>query len=329
MTVSNAPRGLFIWPAAILLTVGGLLFVSPTNGHSAQCKTDPAGLVRRRARRARRLIACYGELSKIRVPHQRRLSVPHLQLDLLTAFCHVRTCSVVGSDLLANFLCFLEQRFHLFLVGLPSDGVGLAIDLEAPVLSASFEVRDAALQVTVLFHQPLTLLRQILQLVSELFVVAAIRRKRTSYGCIVQSLFDLVQFTLERTGHFVVQRFSVLQYLVRIGYIFCRLCCSFSSDSCKATLPFHTLRCLESLTAFCRSSRDSASQCLTVSRADGRMASDEQRSHGIRTPRDEETDRGWSFVDSVRPNRSIRSEELKSLELPLDPGTMGIQTTLN
>lgn len=63
--------------------------------------------------------------------------------DLLAAFCHVRTCSVVGSDLLAKFLGFLEQRFHLVLAELPSDWVGLALDLEAPVLSSGFEVSGA------------------------------------------------------------------------------------------------------------------------------------------------------------------------------------------
>ena len=36
----------------------GLLFVSPTNGRSAKCKTDPAGLVGRKARTPRRIICC-------------------------------------------------------------------------------------------------------------------------------------------------------------------------------------------------------------------------------------------------------------------------------
>ncbi len=36
----------------------GLLFVSPTNGRSAKCKTDPAGLVGRKARTRRRIICC-------------------------------------------------------------------------------------------------------------------------------------------------------------------------------------------------------------------------------------------------------------------------------
>jgi len=40
----------------------------------------------RRARQARRLIACYSELSKISVPRQLRLPLPHLLLDAFTAF---------------------------------------------------------------------------------------------------------------------------------------------------------------------------------------------------------------------------------------------------
>lgn len=69
------------------------------------------------AGQARRLIACYGELSKVSIPHQGRLPVPHLLLDLLAAFCQVRLGSVVGVDLLAILFGLFEQRCHLLTTG--------------------------------------------------------------------------------------------------------------------------------------------------------------------------------------------------------------------
>ena len=42
----------------------GLLFVSPTDGCSAKCKTGPAGLVGRKVRTPRRIIFIVGETSK-------------------------------------------------------------------------------------------------------------------------------------------------------------------------------------------------------------------------------------------------------------------------
>lgn len=73
-------------------------------------------------------------------------------------------------------------------------------------MSSGFEVSDAASQITVLVHQPLAFLRQISQLAPEFFVVAGIEQQLARSGCVTQAFLDLVQFSIEWTGHFVVQR---------------------------------------------------------------------------------------------------------------------------
>lgn len=61
----------------------------------------------RRARQARRLIACYCELSKISVL-QPRLPLSHLLLDAFTTFGQFEALHRIGCDRPANFVGFLQ-----------------------------------------------------------------------------------------------------------------------------------------------------------------------------------------------------------------------------